>query len=61
MTASSQSDTRKPTANQLSQALPGPTAYLTGHNASTGKAILHSSRPVEWQRYDEDKLGMSVA
>ncbi|GAB1744807.1 hypothetical protein NU219Hw_g2728t1 [Hortaea werneckii] len=54
-------DPRKPTPNQLSQALPGPTAYLTGHNESTGKAILHSSRPVEWQRYDEDKLGMSVA
>lgn len=52
---------RKPTNNQLSQDLPGPTAYLTGHDQSTGKAIVHSRRPVDWQKYDEDKLGMSVA
>ncbi|KAI6807334.1 hypothetical protein KC332_g13567 [Hortaea werneckii] len=58
--ASSQ-DTRHPTPNQLSQSLPGPTAYLTGHNDESGKAILHSRRPVEWQQYDEGKLGMSVA
>ncbi|KAI7217102.1 hypothetical protein KC333_g4421 [Hortaea werneckii] len=61
MASSSQADTRKPTPNQLSQSLPGPTAYLTGHNDESGKAILHSKRPVEWQTYDEDKLGMSVA
>ncbi|KAI7272285.1 hypothetical protein KC345_g7114 [Hortaea werneckii] len=54
-------DTRKPTPKQLSQSLPGPTAYLTGHNDESGKAILHSRRPVEWQQYDEGKLGMSVA
>ncbi|KAI6899659.1 hypothetical protein KC327_g16613 [Hortaea werneckii] len=54
-------DTRTPTPNQLSQSLPGPTAYLTGHNDESGKAILHSKRPVEWQQYDEGKLGMSVA
>ncbi|KAI7083481.1 hypothetical protein KC356_g7557 [Hortaea werneckii] len=59
--ASSQKDTRHPTPNQLSQSLPGPTAYLTGHNDGSGKAILHSRRPVEWQQYDEGKLGMSVA
>lgn len=52
---------RKPTNNQLSQELPGPTAYLTGHDQNTGKAIVHSRRPVDWQKYDEDKLGMSVA
>lgn len=54
-------DARKPTANQLSGHLPGPTAYLTGHNQETGKAVIHSSRPVEWHKYDDDKLGMSVA
>ncbi|WPH03404.1 Hypothetical protein R9X50_00628400 [Acrodontium crateriforme] len=54
-------DPRNPTSNQLSSDLPGPTAYLTGHNSSTGKAIIHSSRPVEWHQYDNDKLGMSVA
>lgn len=55
------SDPRKPTVNQLSTALPGPSAYLTGHNDETGKAIIHSTRPIEWQKYDDDKLGMSVA
>ena len=54
-------DDRKPTPNQLSSNLPGPTVYLTGHNDSTGKAIIHSKRPVNWHQYDEDKLGMSVA
>ena len=52
---------RKPTNNQLSQDLPGPTAYLTGHDQNTGKAIVHSRRPVDWQTYDSDNLAMSVA
>lgn len=52
---------RPPTTNQLSQNLPGPTAYLTGHNESNGQAIIHSTRPVQWQKYDDDKLAMSVA
>lgn len=52
---------RKPTSNQLPQDLPGPTAYLTGHDESTGKAIIHSRRPLNWTKYDEDKLGMGVA
>ncbi|KAF2724164.1 hypothetical protein K431DRAFT_282433 [Polychaeton citri CBS 116435] len=46
--------------NQLSRALPGPKAYLTGHDAS-GQAIIHSAREVPWAKYDEDKLGMGVA
>jgi len=54
-------DPRKPTHNQLSTHLPGPTAYLTGHNDETGKAIIHSSRPVQWHKYDDDKMGMGVA
>lgn len=59
--SSSSADNRKPHPNQLSTALPGPTAYLTGHDAKTGKATLHSSRPVAWHKYDDDKLGMGVA
>lgn len=55
------SDPRRPTLNQLSKDLPGPSAYLTGHDQKTANAVLHSSRPVEWHKYDEDKLGMSVA
>ena len=51
---------RKPTSGQLSQDLPGPTAYLTGHNKD-GKAIIHSTHPVQWRSYDEDKLAMREA
>jgi len=51
---------RKPTFNQLSQDLPGPTAYFTGHNAE-GKAIVHSANPVEWNNYGEGKLAMKEA
>lgn len=54
-------ENREPTPNQLSTALPGPTAYLTGHDEKSGKAIIHSKRPVNWASYDEDKLSMSVA
>jgi hypothetical protein len=53
-------DSRKPTPGQLSTDLPGPIAYLTGHNAE-GKAIIHSKRPVEWAAYDDDKLAMRPA
>jgi len=51
---------RKPTNNQLSTHLPGPTTYYTGHNDKTGEAIIHSSRPVDWLSYDDDKLSMST-
>lgn len=54
-------ENREPTPNQLSKALPGPTAYLTGHDEKSGKAIIHSKRPVNWASFDEDKLSMSVA
>ncbi|KAK4635542.1 Oryzines biosynthesis cluster protein J, partial [Fulvia fulva] len=53
-------DDRKPTNNQLAVDLPGPTAYWTGHN-ETGKAIVHSKHPVDWVKYDDDALAMSVA
>lgn len=53
-------DSRKPTSGQLATDLPGPTAYLTGHNAD-GKAIVHSRNPVEWVSYDEGKLAMRPA
>ncbi|KAK5119284.1 hypothetical protein LTR85_007640 [Meristemomyces frigidus] len=54
-------DDRKPTPNQLSSDLPGPTAYLTGHDEKSGKAIVHTKRPLNWHKYDDDKLGMGVA
>jgi len=56
----STSNSRPPTQNQLSP-LPGPTAYLTGHDINSGHAIIHSRRPIQWQKYDDDKLNMGVA
>jgi hypothetical protein len=52
-------DPRKPTSNQQATALPGPTTYITGHDQSTGKAIIQASRPVEWTTFSPD-LSMSV-
>ena len=51
---------RNPTPNQLATELPGPTAYLTGHNEK-GEAIIHKTNPVNWAKFDDDKLAMSVA
>ncbi|PIB00875.1 hypothetical protein CB0940_00540 [Cercospora beticola] len=53
-------DDRKPTPNQLATDLPGPTTYLTGHDQTTGKAIIHASNPVNWAKFEDDKLAMSV-
>ncbi|PPJ53476.1 hypothetical protein CBER1_00411 [Cercospora berteroae] len=53
-------DDRKPTPNQLATNLPGPTTYLTGHDQNTGKAIIHASNPVNWAKFEDDKLAMSV-
>lgn len=55
------SDLRKPTPDQLALALPGPTTHLTGHDNSTGKTCFHSERPVNWTKFDNDNLNMSVA
>lgn len=60
MPSSTSTSSRKPTPNQLSSNLPGPTAYLTGHDSS-GKAIIHSSHPIQWNNYDDDKLAMKEA
>lgn len=54
-------DSFKPSGNQLASDLPGPTTYLTGHDDQTGKAVIRAKRPVKWQTYDYDQLGMSVA
>jgi len=51
---------RPPTENQLAVDLPGPTTFITGHDAE-GKAVLHSARPAKWVKYDGDKLNMAVA
>ncbi|OJJ42828.1 hypothetical protein ASPZODRAFT_146995 [Penicilliopsis zonata CBS 506.65] len=35
------------------------TSYITSHNAS-GQAIIHSTVPAQWVRYDDDSLAFDV-
>ncbi len=42
------SSSRPPNEGQLSSNLPGVTHYITGHDTSTGKAIVQSTRPGSW-------------
>ena len=42
------SGSRPQNEGQLSTNLPGLTHYITGHDASTGKAIIQSTRPGSW-------------
>ena len=44
---------------QLSN-LPGVTTYLTGHDGSTGKAIVHEERPGTWTALDHDNMAFNV-
>lgn len=39
---------RPPNEGQLSSGLPGVTHYITGHDSSTSKAIVQSTRPGSW-------------
>ncbi|KAB5528820.1 hypothetical protein GE09DRAFT_974859 [Coniochaeta sp. 2T2.1] len=48
--------TTEPPPNKL----PNVIVYVTGHRPD-GKAVLHSKRPVEPTKYDEDQLQMAVA
>ncbi|KAM0244309.1 hypothetical protein ACHAP5_006325 [Fusarium lateritium] len=51
------------TAQQSEQlnALPSPNFYLTGHNESTGKAIVQEKRKGTWQAYDDKLMAFNVA
>ena len=42
------SSSRPPNEGQLSSNLPGVTHYITGHDTSTGKAIVQFTRPASW-------------
>ena len=42
------SSLKAPNEGQLSTNLPGVTHYITGHDTSTGKAIVQSTRPGSW-------------
>ncbi|KAJ4247101.1 hypothetical protein NW762_013239 [Fusarium torreyae] len=47
-------------AEQLND-LPKPNFYFTGHNHSTGKAIVQEKRSGQWQAYDDDLMAFNVA
>ncbi|RYC80442.1 hypothetical protein BFJ63_vAg16678 [Fusarium oxysporum f. sp. narcissi] len=51
------------TAQQSEQlnALPSPNFYLTGHDESTGKAIVQEKRNGTWQAYDDKLMAFNVA
>jgi len=36
------------------------THHLTGHDPSTGQAIIHSTRPGTWRAYDDKSLAFNV-
>lgn len=44
---------------QLSN-LPPLRRLVTGHNASSQKAIVHTAEPFKWQEYDDKKMAFSV-
>lgn len=40
--------------------LPPLTSYLTGHDESSGKSIIQSTRPAEWTPYEENTTAFNV-
>lgn len=54
------SSARPPTAGQLATDLPGVTTYLTGHDESSGQAIIHSVRPAVWTPLLQNTMGFNV-
>ncbi|MCJ1462480.1 hypothetical protein MMC07_001082 [Pseudocyphellaria aurata] len=54
------STSRPRNPGQLSTNLPGVTHYVTGHDASTGKAVVQSTREGSWTRHAGDSLAFDV-
>jgi quercetin dioxygenase-like cupin family protein len=50
----------KPTPVEKLNDLPQTTTYITGHDDSTGKAIIASTRPATWQGLGNNALGFNV-
>lgn len=54
------SDSNSNNDGQLSSNLPRVTTFLTGHNASTGQAIVRAERPATWTSLDHDEMAFNV-
>lgn len=57
--SSTNTDSRPPQPGQASN-LPGVTSYLTGHDESSGKSIIQSTRPANWVVLDDNKMAFNV-
>ena len=55
------SNSRPPNPGQLAPDLPGVTTYFTGHDESSGKAIVQSVRPGSWTPLLQNQLAFNVA
>ncbi|KAH8799723.1 hypothetical protein F5884DRAFT_905225 [Xylogone sp. PMI_703] len=55
------SQSRPPSEGQLAQHLPGLTAYITGHDPSTGNTTVQERRPAKWQSIDSGGMAFNVA
>ena len=51
---------RPPNPGQIDNNLPGLTTHITGHDPSTGKAIVQESRPGNWSIYDDKLMAFNV-
>jgi quercetin dioxygenase-like cupin family protein len=45
---------------QIDNGLPHLTRFITAHDPSTGKAIVHSKDPARWSTFDDQTVGFSV-
>lgn len=54
------STSRSQNPGQVSASLPGVTHYLTGHDASTGKAIVQSTREGSWNGLFDNSIAFNV-
>lgn len=54
------SQSRPPSEGQLAQHLPGLTAYITGHDQSTGSTTIQERRPAKWQTIDGGGMTFNV-
>ncbi|KIW32028.1 uncharacterized protein PV07_03607 [Cladophialophora immunda] len=54
------SSSRPPNPTQIPNNLPGLTTHITGHDGTTGKAIVKDSRPGNWTVFDDKLMAFNV-